>query len=135
MKLSAKWSGIATGVTLLLVLLLAGCDDEQSDRAGGQTITGDEARQARGARLYARHGCAGCHGSLGHGDGPAAAGLAKRPGDFRNASTFSRGGKVEDISRTLRTGIPGTPMVGFDHLPDAERLLLARYVVFLSKQQ
>lgn len=49
-------------------------------------------RQATGRALYDQY-CLSCHGAEGRGDGPAAAGLARRPADLtgisaRNGGTF-----------------------------------------------
>lgn len=80
--------------------------------------------------LYVRH-CAVCHGSDGRGDGPAAGLLSPRPRDFRAGvykfrSTPSGALPTEaDLVRTLRMGLPGTSMTGYDGLlsvEDMERL-------------
>ncbi|HZT86539.1 MAG TPA: CopD family protein [Stellaceae bacterium] len=44
----------------------------------------DAASVSRGAGLYAKN-CAMCHGASGHGDGPAAAGLSRRPANLTDA--------------------------------------------------
>ena len=81
---------------------------------------------ARIAQLYRRH-CASCHGEKGDGNGPAAHFLTPRPrdfaeGDFKLRSTAP--GDIptqEDLERTVRRGVPGTPMPAFGRsLSDAE---------------
>ena len=80
--------------------------------------------------LYLRH-CAVCHGPDGRGDGPAAGLLSPRPRDFtagvyKFRSTPSGALPTEaDLLRTLRIGLPGTSMAGYDGLlgpGDMERL-------------
>jgi cytochrome c oxidase cbb3-type subunit 2 len=68
-----------------------------------------------GRSLYMRH-CAPCHGALGDGAGPAAPNLLVpprdfRPGIFRFRTTPSGSPATDqDLFRTIRRGIPGTPM-------------------------
>ena len=45
---------------------------------------------AEGAALYPGH-CAGCHGATGHGDGPAAGGLAVPPADLTAGHLWAHG--------------------------------------------
>lgn len=46
--------------------------------------------ETSGAQDYADF-CAGCHGAAGKGDGPAAAGLARKPADLTHLSSRNRG--------------------------------------------
>ena len=71
--------------------------------------------------------CATCHGETGAGDGPAAVALNPKPRNF-GKDPFKQGSSVEEIFATLATGVPGTPMVGYAHLPEAERWALAYHV-------
>lgn len=90
-------------------LALAGC----MPQSGGEPT---------GAEDFATF-CAGCHGSAGKGDGPAAAGLASKPADLtrlsaRNCGTFP-GTRV--MSKVWGyAGGPGaeTPMPAFAPLVD-----------------
>jgi len=100
-----------------------------------------------GRMLYAENGCASCHGSEGHGDGPVSQTLDPRPRDFRDVAAFKRGFDVEAIAHTLATGIlvdaapasgaTGAPshhqqgMPKFAHLSEVERQSLALYVISL----
>jgi len=43
---------------------------------------------AKGKDLYAKQ-CAGCHGPAGKGDGPAAAAINPKPGDFTNKAQMT----------------------------------------------
>lgn len=117
---------------VLLFAASIACDDT-AEAPDGPVV--DPARQNRGRELYNRHGCAGCHGVTGRGDGPAAGVLEGRPRDLRDRSAYRRGASADEINRTLRTGIAGSPMVGYDHLPEVELKLLAEYVVYLQGAQ
>ena len=64
---------------------------------------------ARGAAIYAED-CQGCHGVLGHGDGPAAASLGVKPANLADHAAFHRPG---DLFWIVTHGVPGTPMPGF----------------------
>lgn len=60
--------------------------------------------------------CWKCHGNAGRGDGQSAPTQEDnnqfpiRPADLTQPWNFNGGGTVEDIYRTLRTGLDGTPM-------------------------
>ena len=64
-------------------------------------------------------GCAKCHGVGARGDGPSAGTLTDdwdqsiTPYDFTRGS-YKNGGQAEDLYRTLRTGLFGTPMPAFE---------------------
>jgi mono/diheme cytochrome c family protein len=66
---------------VLAFLGLAAC---QGDKAA------DRADVPSGAEDFANY-CAGCHGAGGKGDGPAAAGLAKKPADLTKIAARSGG--------------------------------------------
>jgi mono/diheme cytochrome c family protein len=76
--------------------------------------------------------CMACHGEKGHGDGPAAVALNPKPRNY-TTDPFKQGDKPEDVFKTLQTGVPNTPMVGFGHLPEEERWALAFWVLELKK--
>lgn len=75
---------------------------------------------ARGQVLYETH-CAPCHGDSGKGDGPLAQLQWPKPRDF-TAGIFkyraTRGPVPSDIDllQTMKVGIPGSPMPGWDLL-------------------
>jgi cytochrome c oxidase cbb3-type subunit 2 len=82
--------------------------------------------------------CWECHGNSGKGDGEKAAGLKDelgfpiRPADL-TAGQFKSGAAVEDIFRTMTTGLSGSPMPSYrDALPEADRWALSYYVLALS---
>ena len=93
---------------------------------------------AHGKEVWQQAKCWECHGNGGKGDGDKAAGLKDdlgfpiRPGDLTSGQ-FKSGPVVEDIFRTLSTGLSGTPMSSFrDSFSDEDRWALAYYLVSLS---
>jgi putative copper export protein/mono/diheme cytochrome c family protein len=85
---------------------------------------------ASGANIYADH-CAACHGRNGHGDGPAAGGMAQPPADLTQAHTTYH--TMGDIYWWVSHGFPGSAMPGFaDMLSDDDRWAVITYVMALS---
>lgn len=76
--------------------------------------------------------CAACHGDKGDGTGPAAVALTPKPRNFATEQ-FKQGTKPEEIFKTLQTGVPGSAMVPFTHLPEQDRWALTYYVLELKK--
>lgn len=72
---------------------------------------------AKGLHLYEKN-CATCHGEAGYGDGPAAAGLARRPADLTAKHTGDH--TAGDLFWWLTHGIKGSPMPGFGDRLNAE---------------
>jgi cytochrome c oxidase cbb3-type subunit I/II len=92
----------------------------------------------RGKEVWQNAKCWECHGQGGKGDGQKAAGLkddlgfSSVPADLTSGQ-FKSGPAVEDIFRTMSTGLSGTPMPSYrDSLPDEDRWALAYYVLSLS---
>jgi cytochrome c oxidase cbb3-type subunit 2 len=82
--------------------------------------------------------CWECHGQTGKGDGEKAPGLKDdlgfpiKPADL-TAGQFKSGPVVEDIFRTMTTGLSGTPMPSYrDSLSEEDRWALSYYVLALS---
>ena len=72
--------------------------------------------------------CAPCHGSDGHGDGPAAAAIEPKPRNFRDPA-FWRGRTRSALRLTVEQGRPGTMMSPFKGvLTDAEIDGVVHYV-------
>src|SRR5579863_4842734 len=93
---------------------------------------------AHGKEVWQNAKCWECHGQTGKGDGEKAAGLKDdfgfsiRPADLTSGQ-FKSGSGVEDIFRTMSTGLSGTPMPSFrDSLVEQDRWALAYYVLALS---
>jgi cytochrome c oxidase cbb3-type subunit 2 len=92
----------------------------------------------RGKEVWEQAKCWECHGKTGKGDGEKAAGL-KDDEDFTvvpadlTSGQFKSGPAVEDIYRTVTTGMSGTPMPSYrDSFPDEDRWALAYYILALS---
>ncbi|MGH8512666.1 MAG: cbb3-type cytochrome c oxidase subunit II [Gammaproteobacteria bacterium] len=92
----------------------------------------------RGKEVWEQAKCWECHGKTGKGDGEKAAGL-KDDEDFTivpadlTSGQFKSGPTVEDIYRTMTTGLSGTPMPSYrDSFPDEDRWALSYYVLALS---
>ncbi|PIO43426.1 cbb3-type cytochrome c oxidase subunit II [Phyllobacterium zundukense] len=92
----------------------------------------------RGKEVWQVAKCWECHGMTGKGDGEKAAGLKDDlgfgivPADLTSGQ-FKSGATVEDIFRTMTTGMSGTPMPSYrDSLPEEDRWALSYYVLALS---
>jgi cytochrome c oxidase cbb3-type subunit I/II len=93
---------------------------------------------AHGKEVWQTAKCWECHGNTGKGDGAKAPGLKDdfgfpiRPADLTSGQ-FKSGPAVQDIFRTMSTGLSGTPMPSYkDSLSEQDRWALAYYVVSLS---
>jgi cytochrome c oxidase cbb3-type subunit I/II len=92
----------------------------------------------RGKEVWEQAKCWECHGKTGKGDGEKAPGLKDDlgfpsvPADLTSGQ-FKSGPAVEDIYRTMTTGLIGTPMPSSrDALPDEDRWALSYYILALS---
>jgi high-affinity iron transporter len=86
---------------------------------------------ARGAALY-QHQCAACHGTSGHGDGPAGRQLSPRPVDFTNQTRADQRSALS-LYEVISQGVEGTPMASYaQQLSSADRWALAYYVGSLA---
>ena len=93
---------------------------------------------ARGQEVWQQAKCWECHGQTGKGDGPKSDelkddfGFQSLPADLTTGQ-FKSGPAVEDIFRTMSTGLSGTPMPSYsDSLPEEDRWALSYYVLALS---
>ncbi len=73
-------------------------------------------------------GCAACHGVTGEGNGPVAFAIKPPPRNFVR-DEFKGGDSVERVFTTITLGLPGTKMVGYPQLAEADRWALAYYVL------
>ncbi|HTE15790.1 MAG TPA: cytochrome c/FTR1 family iron permease [Burkholderiales bacterium] len=80
----------------------------------------------RGMALYAMH-CAGCHGTEGRGDGPAAKGLNPSPSNFHDKDRMMQR-SLYGLYSTITLGVSGTAMIAYAQLSEEERWALAFYV-------
>jgi high-affinity iron transporter len=89
---------------------------------------------AQGAVVY-RSNCAGCHGELGRGDGPLAAGLDPKPANLADAKVL-RNQSPLDYYRRVSIGVVGTAMPAFEARLSAEdRWAAAVYASLLRLPQ
>lgn len=90
-----------------------------------------------GKALYQRH-CLQCHGETGNGLGIAAVFLYPKPRNFQEAkyklvSTANRIPTDDDLKQAIARGMPGSVMLPFGHLRDAELDALVAYVRHLTR--
>jgi mono/diheme cytochrome c family protein len=86
---------------------------------------------AHGKELFESN-CIACHGSLGHGDGPAAGTMIPHPRNFASPAGWKNGVDLPGIFKTLSEGIAGTSMAPFDYLTRSDRMALAHQVQALG---
>jgi cytochrome c oxidase cbb3-type subunit I/II len=93
---------------------------------------------ARGKDVWQQAKCWECHGQTGKGDGEKAGTLKEdlgypiRPADLTTGQ-FKSGPGVEDIFRTMSTGLSGTPMPSYEQsISEEDRWALSYYVLSLS---
>lgn len=93
----------------------------------------------RGQAVYQKR-CAQCHGVSGDGNGPSAKYMYPRPRDYRKgifkftSTPYGSRPLREDLLRTVRQGIRGTSMPGFNLLPDQEQQAVVDYVLTLTRR-
>ncbi len=125
--------------TWALVNLIKNFSDRFRKEAPGQSlkstpVPASDALIARGKGLYAQHKCNDCHGATGRGDGRLAESLmdawkhAVFVHDITNPNFFKAGFEPQAIFRTLSTGLDGTPMSSYAHLPEEDRWALVHYI-------
>lgn len=88
-----------------------------------------------GEKLFVTN-CSMCHGVDGKGQTDTGKALKARnfiSDDFKQVKDKKKGPTEEDVFNTLKTGVPGTGMASFAHIPEADRKALAKYVIGLRK--
>lgn len=86
----------------------------------------NKAWQNKGKSIY-QINCASCHGSKGHGDGPAAGALNPAPRDLVKGN-WTRGGRSDQLFKSISLGISNTSMAAFAHLSKEERWALVHFI-------
>ncbi|XDD45758.1 cytochrome c [Leptospira sp. WS39.C2] len=127
-------------VSLLAVsfaFVMVACGDskpkEETPAVQETTTPAADPELVKGEELYLQN-CSSCHGEKGAGDGAAAAALNPKPRNYKApASEWKNGNTVAGITKTLKQGIKGTPMVAYSFLGDDNINILAKYVEHLSK--
>ncbi len=97
---------------------------------------GKQTELSEGKKIYEVH-CAGCHGVKGDGNGPMAKYLFPKPRDltagiFKFRTTQGPVPADIDILQTLKVGVPGTSMPGWDVLKQQDWKNILAYVKTLS---
>jgi mono/diheme cytochrome c family protein len=86
-----------------------------------------------GAKIFSNT-CAVCHGATGEGDGIAGKALKPPPRNFVEGK-WKVGGDSISLFKTLQTGIPGSGMASFSHLPVADRWGLVQFIRSITKNK
>ena len=96
----------------------------------------------KGGEIFSEMQCDSCHGEAGRGNGDLALDLETDwetpifPRDLTKRWTFRRGSAPQDIYRTVKIGVEGTPMPSFVEDLDEERTWhLVNYVLSLSPEE
>src|SRR2546422_1324993 len=103
------------------------------------TVSPREDLLVLGREVY-RARCAGCHGSTGDGNGPAATFLFPRPRDFtlgvfKFRTTPSGSLPTDgDLYRTVTRGVRWTAMPTWHEIPDKERIAVVSYIKSFSSR-
>ena len=89
---------------------------------------------AQGKKLFTKNKCINCHGASGRGDGEMANSLkdvwkhSVFVYDITSPAYIKLGHTAKDIFQTLSTGLDGTPMGSYAHLPEEDRWALVHFV-------
>jgi mono/diheme cytochrome c family protein len=83
--------------------------------------------QRDGRKLYLET-CAICHGERADGQGVRASAFATPPRDFSNEA-WRRSTSPQRVYRSIRDGVPGTPMPSWRSLGDDALVDLTAYVL------
>ncbi|HYK90867.1 MAG TPA: cytochrome c [Acidobacteriota bacterium] len=96
---------------------------------------------SHGKQLFQKMECWKCHGTDGHGNGPAAVTLTDSksrpiaPYDFTSGERFKCGESNQDLYRIFMTGLDGTPMPSFlDDLKPNEAWDLVHFLRSLQRK-
>lgn len=90
----------------------------------------------RGKIYYLTYTCEKCHGLTGLGDGPQALTLKKKPRNLHDLSAYTQGSDEKSITKTILLGVKkNRVMRPFKEIPPEHARLIARYVLFLQKNQ
>lgn len=101
--------------------------------ATGFQVTPTEWPDMGTAKTIYRNQCASCHGEQGAGDGQLAGNLNVPPTDFTDNRLMKQISPFQAYN-TIRLGIEGTSMRGFNELSDKETWALAFYIKSLRFQ-
>lgn len=126
--------------TWALINLIKNFSPRFSKEPQGEKITINQPPQvtpqliAKGKELFTKHKCSACHGQSLRGDGRLAESLldawkhAVFVHDITVPGYYKGGFEAKDIFRTVSTGLDGTPMGSYAHLPEQDRWALVHYI-------
>jgi len=117
-----------------LVLATACKKKPATEEAGVSTAATMDSEAEKGKDLFTKNACSSCHGDTGKGDGPAGQALTPKPRNYRHLSEYKQGTSQAEIAATILKGIPGTSMPPNPALSEADRMAIAKYVVYLQTQ-
>lgn len=87
-----------------------------------------------GRAVYQKNQCIQCHGPEGKGDGILAKALTIKPADLTQRP-LKVGSTIQDIARTILTGMEDTPMPPYQFIIEGQELWsLAYYINSLGRQ-
>ena len=98
------------------------------------SVASSPALVARGKELFTELKCSRCHGDSLTGDGELAESLmdawkhAVFVHDLTNPNYIKSGHTPEDLFRTITSGLDGTPMGSYVHVPEEDRWALVHYI-------
>lgn len=113
------------GLLLRLLVALAVC--LAISVASGATPPAPTPELMKTGKAVYQINCAACHGVTGEGNGPVAFAVKPPPRNFVK-EPFKAGDAVDQIFKTVTTGLPNTKMVGYPNLDEQQRWALAYYV-------
>ncbi len=126
--------------TWALINLIKNFSPRFSKEPQGEKITANDPPPARpeliakGKDLFTKHKCVNCHGESLRGDGELADSLfdawkhAVFVHDITAPAYYKAGFEAVDIFRTLSSGLDGTPMGAYSHLPENDLWALVHYI-------
>jgi mono/diheme cytochrome c family protein len=125
--------------TWALVNLIKSFSDRFRTEAPGKSLNikplpSSKTLIAKGKKLFTKHKCNDCHGDTGRGNGRLAESLmdawkhAVFVHDITNPNYFKSGHDPKNIFRTISTGLDGTPMGSYAHLPEEDRWALVHFI-------
>jgi len=132
----------ASSIVFALVSVSIGCVEarkptfDRSLQLGNRQVNSNTLNHGEG--LYQRY-CSRCHGADGSGKGPRNAGTGHLPPDLRlgryaHTRNSDHLPTHEELSRTIRNGVPARGMPAWPGLSDTDIYAIASYLMTLSSR-
>lgn len=121
----------------VFLCLIAGCGEDSGEGDDGSRAksVGKVELIEKGRELFERNGCLLCHGEEGRGDGRIARTLKPPPRNFGDLAAYKQGAGVEEMMKTIKSGIAGgSTMPAYPHLSAEDRKLIATFIQYLQEQ-